>query len=200
MSNEGDQNLSEGARAFLQTAHPAHVEYLRDVPVNTLEYFFSVIGRLDSEEHADIIMHLFLYSLPDMGSDPAGKRFNVPAVNRESVAAFTERCRRAARVISEPAVIIGLVTGTLSQLYRLGDVTAVEATKSRLMRMGEMGMRGELGDAGPEADSAMDWLVNHMENLPEKAERAHALYVYFCENVVQRLIEQSPFSGSQGGA
>lgn len=193
MNNEPNQNLPEGLRPFLSAAHPAHVEYMRKMPVNTLDYFLTVVGELDLEEHADIFRYLFLYSLPECGYDRQAGGINLPEVTRESITAFAARCRRAAQVVSEPAVVTGAVVRALSELFTRGDTSSVEEMKSRLMRMAEKGMRGELGDSGPPPDEAVGWLVDHMEHLPEKTEKAHGLYVHFCENVLRRLLDQPPF-------
>jgi hypothetical protein len=190
VSDAGSQDLSESTRAFLSVVHPAHLEYIRKTPINTLSYFFEVIGTLDSEEHADIIRHLFFYSLPQFGFDSQSQTFKMPEVTRESVNAFSARCRQASMVIGESALIIGLIVGTLSELFGLADTSSVDETKNRLMRMVERSMRGELGDLESLPDDTVGWIVNHMEHLPEKAEKARWIYIYFCENVLQKLLAQ----------
>jgi hypothetical protein len=173
---------------FLSAIHPAHLEYIRSQPVNTLDYFFGLLDALDSEKRFEVLGWTYLLAQRNMSFDAQTGYPRTPKNTAEEYDAFKQRCRSAAQVVSEPLVIIGLVHATLGELFRLGDPTAVEATKSRLVRMAEM-KDSDLEAAGlpRPSDADVAWLVNHITDLPEKAERYYALYVYFCEQVVEQL-------------
>lgn len=45
-----------------------------------------------------------------------------------------------------------------------------------------------MGD--PAAEDSMEWTVNHIEQASERAAAYYALYTYFCEQVIQDLVDE----------
>lgn len=174
---------------FLTAMHPAHIQYIRHPGLNTLRYLLKLLEGLNPEDRVDLLGMAYLFSRPEMGYDSQGGRPEPPNNSDAEFEAFSFRCFKATRIVSEPLLVIGLVHVILESLFNLGDLTSVEETKSRLFRMAEMteAEGRELGITEKPSDADMDWLVNHIENTPERTERYHKLYTYFCENVVSRL-------------
>lgn len=185
------ENSLESRYPFLSIIHPAHIDYIRHSSFNTLNYFFEVLNSLVTEKRAEILRYFFFYSTPKFGYDEQKKSLSVPEVNVESFKAFIDRCRQAATFTSEPVLITGMVTMILTDIFRVGDTTSVEQTKDRLMRMAEIAMKDPQAFRDETAaNDAMDWMVNKMEHVPEQIQEGYKLYVYFCENVLQKLLDQ----------
>src|SRR5206468_4645545 len=50
-----------GEFEFLNILHPAHVTYLRNPPLNTLDYFFNVLDGLEHSERSSFLFGAFLH-------------------------------------------------------------------------------------------------------------------------------------------
>lgn len=172
---------------FLASLHPAHLEYIRDQGVNTLDFFFELLDALPEEHRLDLLGMAYMYTQPNMGYLPGGRRPMNVEPGEASYQAFKARCREAARVVSEPLLVMGLVHGILHSVFTVGDPATVEETKTRLVGLAEHALRDE--DAPP-SEADMRWMVDHIENLPEKARRHYEQYTYFCEHVVRPLMRQ----------
>jgi hypothetical protein len=174
---------------FLAIMHPAHIRYIRHPSLNTLRYFFKLLEEINPEDRVDLLGIAYWYSHPNMGYSQEGGRPAPPDNSDAEFDAFRLRCFKATRIVSEPLLVIGLVHCILDHLFHLGDLTTVEENKSKLVRLAETAQSEGGAPGAPEKPSAADmaWMVDHIERLPEQAERYHSLYTYFCENVVSRL-------------
>jgi hypothetical protein len=173
---------------FLTVLHPAHLEYIRDQGLNTLDFFLELLDGLPLEYRDDLLGMAYMYAQPNMGYPPGGRRPMNVEPGETSYEGFKARCREAARAVSEPLLVMGLVHGILNSIFTLGDPTTVEEKKTRLVELAESPLRDK--DSPQPSDADMRWMVDHIENLPEQAQRYYERYTYFCEHVVRPLMRQ----------
>lgn len=84
---------------------------------------------------------------------------------------------------------------TLSMLFSPSDTTSVDENKNRLVGFAEALMR-EPSQSPNETDELVTWLVDHIEQLPDKKAKSYEQQVYFCESVVQERLNEN-FSNKQ---
>jgi hypothetical protein len=169
----------ESRYPFLRLMHLAHFTYLRELPLNTVDYFLGVLDALDPEKRTKT----FGYGISLLNGDKSDSVQN----SQEDYAAFSKTLRQFGSHPIAALLIIGIVHLALYDLLRLGDTTDVENVKSRLVGFAEHLISKNQGE---EAPPSIEWLVDHIENLSESSEEYHKDYVYFCENVVEKLLAQ----------
>lgn len=169
-------NNSENHRDEL---HPAHSAYIKDLPLNTAEYF---IGTLDALE-PEIRRKMTGYAVWLLNGFSAQTFEN----NEEDYVAFKKNLRRLSGHSIVALIIVGIVHLTLSELIRLGDTADVESAKQRLVGFAEHLIKKDPTEIESES---MKRLVDHIERIPAAAEEYRQLYISFCENVVAKLFEE----------
>src|SRR5262249_9436325 len=106
-------------------------------------------------------------------------------------ALFTEfkmRLREAATVFHEHLIVVGVVHYTLSSLVSLCDITVVEDRREQLGQLID-----NLQKDNAQSARINDFVSHTMDNiisLPEQTEGYYLLYRYFCENLVQSLLDE----------
>jgi hypothetical protein len=175
---------------YLTIMHPAHLEYFHRVPLNTMTFFLEILDKLDAQERHEIMYGAFLAVIESVETAQGIQR------KTEKVAvsydAFKKVCKTLPWGIGT-LLIISTVHLALSTLFSASDTTSVEDDKNRLVEFAEFAMRNPPPrEQAEEDDKFMKWLVEHIENLPETKTKNHKQYVYFCENVVQPLLNEKP--------
>jgi hypothetical protein len=168
---------------FLRIMHPAHFEYLKKGPTSTLNYLIQTLHGLDPNIRHEILrLPTLAMMLPFISDNDIIRLSERPdALFGE----FEERCRDAAEVLAEGFVALAVVEGVLRALFSLSVEGRVDEAKDLHIWLAESLQRR--GEGTPEVISL---LVEEATDLPEKAQRSYKLYLYFCENVVRKLLEE----------
>ena len=175
---------------YLTIMHPAHLAYVHDLPLNTMNYFLETLDRLEPTERHEIMYGAFLAMVESLeevqGIEPKTDKTKI------TYEIFRERCVTLPWGIGT-LLIISAVHLTLLTLFSGSDTTSVDEDKNRLVEFAEHAMRNPPpSDQTKQDDRFMEWLVDHIENLPETKAQNYKQYVYFCENVLQPLLNEKP--------
>ncbi len=104
---------------FLSIMHPAHLAYIRHLPLNTIADFLDTLDRLDAQQRYEIMYPAFLFAIRPTEKDPATGRLKVLENNEATYELFKRECREAAAAIEERLFVAALVHLTLSYLFNL---------------------------------------------------------------------------------
>jgi hypothetical protein len=178
---------------FLSIMHPAHLRYIRNVPLNTLEYFLDILDGLDADKRHEIMSTVFYLMIVPAENPMSAEEFD-PAIMEDKEAVyerFKARCRECASVLTEGLLVSSVVHYALQYVFDLGDKTTVDAVKDRIIGVLEFIQSDPHTAAlGEEHERFMSMMVDHVEKTPERTDQFYMLYMYFCENVIIPLLDQ----------
>jgi hypothetical protein len=176
---------------YLAAMHPAHLLFMRHLPFNSLDYFLDLLKKMDTEKRAALMPTLYTHVGLCDKDGLGGLVFKQDSP--EAFEAFCAHCREGSALIFDRLLITGLVQVALDYLFHLGDTTGVEATRARV-REAIDGTHKKIDEISGHAAAEYlpdEWMENHLSQLPEQTARFRALYVYFCETVLQKLYEEN---------
>ena len=174
----------EDTYPFLRVIHPTHFRYLKDAPLCTLNEFFQVLESLNPEmRHKITQISGYFILIIEKPKEELLELINDPEALYID---FELQCRKTAKVFNELLIVLGIVQYTLTELFRLGDTTCVDEAKDRIIGLIESS-KNKVVEYTEATENSISKLVEHVTYLPEKTEQYYELYIYFCENVLQKL-------------
>ncbi len=185
-----------GEYPFLDILHPAHIQYIRNPPRNSLDYLFRVLDGVDLEMRNNVMTITFMTFVHPSTRKPRSSDETIRDLITEpyGYAAFKTKCYDLSQMIDEFALVQCVITFTLSFAFRMGDLTRVSETIENNRRAAEEFAR-ELSKNPPE-DRARDLRVVLKGSLaaakeaPERVSKCYKQYVAFCDSVVLPLFAE----------
>jgi restriction endonuclease len=181
--------------SFLALIHPAHLLYIKDCPLNTMGYLFSLLETLEPGKR-DTLMGWVYSSIirPRYREAITGKETLLELrIDEVSYEVFKKRCSDLTNVIEEHLLVISIVTFVLQAMLHIGNTTATDEVKDRFTHMIEFFERGDLdeGETAGDRNRFLNMLREGKETADTRAQDNYALYEYLCENIVSRLLLQN---------
>lgn len=183
---------------FLNIVHPAHLEYVKRVQINTLGYLFDCLDKLEEgkrEKIMDWIQEGVIrprYREPVHGDETIAQ-LQVDTVDYDS---FKRKCYEIQRagLLGDMLLTSLIVNFLLQATFNYGDTTSVDQKQARLKD--DIDFMGQLERTDPSMKERVRRLRPRLEQslreLPDRAKEGYELYVYFCENVVAKLLREKP--------
>lgn len=190
---------------FLDLMHPAHLWYIRNPPLNTIDYFFSLTENLD-EEKRDLIFESTYSAI-------INPRFRKPVTREETLgdlmidevdyAAFKTKILSIEDLLFEQFLIQSIINYTLRHAFMWGDKTNMEEIiKNNQGYLEFLEKRSdELKDrfndkygleiSNYEIEDLLEKMKHFIKKIPEQTDKYYKLYLYFCDEVVSELFKQS---------
>ena len=193
--------------SLISIMHPSHVTYFRRRPVNTLDYLFQQLDELVPEIRQHLLYGVGQYIMPPNISDDDEDHL----VFHYEI--FKAHCHELvlSGAIDQRILIFTIVSYTLQSWLTLGDKTAIDETLVKhakaipTMKKAFEGIEpkehdlaimdhfykrtGKSNENKTFADMYMDMFQSvFLDSLPERVNANHDLYVYFCEQVVEKLL------------
>ena len=169
--------------------HPAHLEYVHHLPLNSMKYFLEILDSLDAQERHEIMYFAFVVVIDSM----------------ETAQGVETKTEKGAVNMKPSKKLHGSALGNRlivdhfcdaphsSQLFNASDTTSIDENKSRAVEFAEFVMRTPPPpEQAEEHEKFKKWLVDHIENLSETKSKNYTQYVYFCESVVSPLLNEKP--------
>lgn len=189
---------------FLSIMHPAHVLYIKNTPLNTLEYLFTILDRLEPEKRDDIMSWAYpfiirpRYRKPVTGKE-SRKELEIDEVSYE---AFKNKCRELIDMMEERLLTLSIITLTLQSMLHIADVTSIDESRDRYTFMIEYYENAENRKGKDEEDlnQFISWLKGQRQNTDNRIQENHSLYEYFCEDVIEELLLEDIRHGQAHGA
>jgi hypothetical protein len=189
-----------GELEFLNIMNPAHLAYIKGLKFNTLEYFFDCLDNLEKNKRDEItgwLRHIIIKPRerePVTGYETIGELL----IDKVDYDAFRSKCFQIANsgVIDGTTLVFFMVNFLLQSTFVIGDSTLIEQKAENLKDFLEFLKNLELKE--PQKRRYFDEIVipRHEEiiaTLPDRIRECYALYTYFCENVVSKLLDEYPF-------
>ena len=201
----------------LELLHPAHVVYLREFPFSSLDYLFEVFDGLDRVKRDLILKCLSSFfrerrrrSTKSASNNEIIGRFLRMMNETISMTQFRQQCITAVKYVNEPMLVFSIVSYVLVNLFEDAGLSLTD-TKIDLakwdLKMIEEQLKGktEIPQITYREDfSVIKSQVKVADIISEKREKLKdirkvskdnvALYEYFCEEVVAKLLVQRTFT------
>lgn len=182
---------------FFEFMHPVHLEFLRKPPINTLEYFFTILDQCDLSFRREAFGMAFLAIINPRSREPEdiehqtiGELFDRPVGYVE----FKKKCRELAFSVYEGFLVNSFVYDALRWAFSRADPTALE--EQRLFFEGVIKLAENevlIGTDSPEGTRSMVAHAKEMQqNVGSKLDQNIDFYFNLCENVVAKLFKEPP--------
>jgi hypothetical protein len=181
---DSNQDLKETNTLNLNQIHPAHIRYIQLPPLNSLEYFFDLLDKMDNEKRDKILELTYIRVL---GGD-------------YSYTSFKNKIQTLSTTVSSSFLVNSIVNYTLSFNISFFNINKLSPEQDQSIyvfnkvRSKRIELNEPLGN--PENDyENFKLYLNHMENImdgtEERDEKCYEWYTYFCDMVVDKLYDES---------
>lgn len=180
---------------FLNILHPAHVRYLRFPPINSLDYFFTVLDRLETKERSTFLLGAFVSIINpafDEPTDPKRQSLSDLARGKINYPEFRKKCYRLAHYMSPHYLIQGIIFSQLSEAFICADKTNIQEGREKLKQALSY-FEEELRKPQQDAESlrmCIRQTTNSIEHIEENTNRHYDSYCSFCEKVITPLLDE----------
>jgi hypothetical protein len=186
--------LSDGLD-FVEIMHPLHLQYISEIGVNTLDYFFAVIEELDAFKRNKILENIYFYVIdPKMRSPVTGKeKMGDLFIEKCDYNAFKEKCYSLLHYTGEEFLTKSITNLILASLFHLGNKTLINkniiAHTFVLQRLKEK-LNFAVDEEKKEILEHIKFTENFIKNLDEHTKEYYSLYFSFCNKVLPKLIKE----------
>lgn len=183
---------------FLNIIHPAHLEYIKHIQINTLNCLFECFDNLDSLKRDKITGWLWEDIIRPRRRNPVhgGETLADLRIDPINYEIFKQKCYtlQVSSGLSE-MFIVSLIVGFLLQaMFGLGDLTTIDQAVARQKDMLDFLEKRKEADPthGEELEKFKNNFELSMRETPDRMKDGYKIYTYFCENVVSKLLEEKP--------
>lgn len=183
-----------GEFPYLSIMHSAHLMYLKNPPINTLDYLFKTLDKIDAQKRDEIMSLTFLSIIQPRFHKPITGKETIKElmIDKISYEVFREKCRKLTNDIEPSMLIFLIVVYTLKYIFDLGDTTSIdekiEACKSGIEDL-QISIKTK-DDNRETLETVIEELQNKIKSIFDNVKKHYALYEYFCENVIVELFKQ----------
>lgn len=179
---------------FLDGLHPAHLEYLRKPPINTLPYFLEILDSLEPQQRQDWFSFEYLCvinpgaKMPISGDQVLGELLLKPVSYHE----FKKACGALQDKIADLFLIQAIIYSVLGRLSRAGDLSSQQEVEEQhcfsIQFFQEQIAKGNPDKADLEGCIRMS--TEMLNNVEETLHKNHERYIEFCETVLPHLFRE----------
>lgn len=179
---------------YISILHPAHKQFLRRPPINTVEYLLEIADQLDHEVRdawlGDSYLHIINpgYVEPTSGEQVMGELLRTPVTYHE----FKKALRRNRNYVSEVFLVHGVISKVLSGLLNRGDVTGLQEFED-FHRSAIEFFEGKL-KSEPEQSKSLESCIrmskHKLETIEADLKRGYEVYAEFCERFLVPLFDE----------
>lgn len=184
-----------GEFEFLNILHPAHVTYIRHPPINTFDYFFGLLDRLEPTERRSFFCGSFM-SVINPGFDKAtdAKRQTLGELARGKITytEFRKKCYEIGQHISPHFLVQAIVFHELAAGFNCADKTSIQQVRGN-MKASISFFEKELEDPTQDRETieaCIQDLKSSIEDIEERTAAHYERYRLFCEEIVVPLLEE----------
>ena len=183
-----------GDYPFLDLLHPAHLEFLRNSPMNTLDYFFGILDPLEHEKRREALGLTFLQFVNPSAKQPTSTHQTLGdlLIGPSGYAEFRDKCYALRKLLPDFVLIRSIVALTLNDLFQMGDLTRTQELIER--HKDSIGFFQEkLKEHSSEARDLLSCIKmsqKMIETIPQRTKGAYELYTWFCDEIVAKLFRE----------
>lgn len=173
---------------FINLLHPVHLEYIRNPPLNSLDYLFNVLDGADAKKRDN--MFSFVTS-------------SFLGLKEPTYENFKKRVLELSKQYYSQFLIESIINFTLAHIFNLGDKTSIPQFIKSQENIIKFAKLSQSGDINPndyysvnedKLDSTTKKMVKESEERIKNAEKIfedkYQDYIYLCENIVGPLFDQ----------
>ncbi|GLY39619.1 hypothetical protein Amsp01_056430 [Amycolatopsis sp. NBRC 101858] len=182
--------------AFLSIMHPAHLEYIKSIQLNTLDYLFECFDALETTKRDQITGWLWEPIIQPRYREPVNKNETLRQmqIDPTDYDIFKRTCYEIKRsgILSE-ILLTSLIVGFLLQaMFGHGNTSSIDQVMRRYKDTLEFMAKLEQADSSKRelVEKSRPRFEELMRETPDRIRDGHKLYIYFCEKVVVRLLQQ----------
>jgi hypothetical protein len=189
--------------SFLSLLHPAHVLYLQEPPLNSLDYFMTLLNQLDPIKRDEALGWAYHFVIRPRYKEPVtGKEtMRELLINNVSYDSFKNKCIeiRNAGKFDEGLLVLSITSFVLSWLIKQGDISsidnAIQSAKDVLAQL-KKDLAEKAGEK-KQIEKLIKSTEERIKNIPSNMRQTYEIYKYYCENVVAPLLVEKLFSLSE---
>lgn len=191
---------------FLNLMHPAHLWYMRDPPMNSLDYLFNLIENIDGGKRDEIFSFAYLAIINPRSREPTfdeGETMGDLRIDDVDYDAFKTKTQRLASILFEQFLITSIIQFTLENIFNLSDMTEMNHVIKKQEKFIEELEKIKSGEVDPEfnklftrdkiqenCDRIIESTKKRIQDMPKNYEKRYELYIYFCDKIVSELFQE----------
>ena len=182
-----------GGFPHLALMHPAHIMYSSNLNINTLEYLFELLDKLDDQKREELLGYTSFVIVNPRIRDPISgdEKFGDLIVDDCSYTALKEKCFSLTQTIPRGFVVEIVVDHILRTVFHSADQTRIEGWKETdewmIKDYQEQIERGR----DPEFyQSMIEITTKKLQSVEQRTKQRYQLYEYFCKNVIVPLLTE----------
>ncbi|MGF7118025.1 hypothetical protein J2749_001012 [Methanobacterium oryzae] len=201
MENESELTSILEKYPYLEEMHHAHLNYIRQPPMNSLDYLFGLIEDMDEEKRDKIFDMTYMAIINPRFREPTftkGEKRGDLLLDKVDYGAFKDKVYSLSETVPAHFLIQSIISFTLTHIFDFGDESKLEELIGRHMERVEMAdevksdeskmNESKMTETG--LDRYLELTGNMLNEFPERSKENYELYTYFCENVVSKLYNQ----------
>lgn len=179
---------------FISIMHPNHLLYIKKYRNNTLDYFFQIMDVVDEKKRDIILSFPYLYIInPKLRKALPGKEKHIDLFMAEmNYENFKKKCYEIEQYY--PKILVNYVTDSILKiLLDFGDLTSIDEKIKTLedLRSFAIGLqKGEQFFKDEVFESGLKLTSKTIGEMPEKTKENYSLYIFFCENILSKLLQE----------
>jgi hypothetical protein len=188
---------------FLAIMHPVHLKYIKEVPMNTINYLFECIERLDTEKRDGLFSVAYDFIIRPRYREPITRNETMRdlLIDEMSYPAFKKKCYKiiASGEISQYVLTHFIVSSVLNFAFAIGDTTNTDKAASAFLPMMKFHQyQMEIGRGDKEEHlRIVESYQRQIDETPQRIQRNYEHYVYLCEQFIDRLFAEPYLSNEE---
>ncbi len=171
--------------------HPAHIQYIKSIRPNSLNYFLKLLDSLRPQKRESMLQFAFLGVIDcEIGEPVTGlETFNELLINKVDYYTFRKKCLNLTQVVAESFIVSSIVNCTLQYLLKFGDKTQIDkimANYDSTIEHAQKLIEENKGDL-EQNKRIVKTMVELKKNCPDQINKNYELYLEFCECIVKEL-------------
>lgn len=198
--------------SFLNIIHPNHLNYIKELHINTLDFFFEAMDDIDADIRDKILdfPYLFIINPKIRKSVPKNGTVGDLFIDKMDYETFKSKCYDIEQRYPNISVANYVTDIILKIFIDYGDTTSLDKKikkleylkESALERQKEKAFVDKIIEGGFEPEEVMEHgiqlLNKFISEASENIKGHYSVYHYFCENVLSKLLQEEIWNKFDG--
>lgn len=176
---------------LISELHPSHIKYCSKPYINKLDFFFELMDKFDPGIRKEIINIVIPFFIKPRFREPQNEYETIGELLLDPIdyKSFKTKCYNLRETLVESLIVKSIVNSCLEWAFNYGNKT----------RISEVIKTNEYIIEGIESNSNLDEKQKNkiikdtrkrIQELPKKTEEAYERYIIFCEEIVNKLMNE----------
>lgn len=174
----------------LNLLHPAHIEFMLDAPLATLDTLFGILDELSPKDRDEFLawvmepMILPRYRKPRPGDSIADLR-----IDPVNYSVFKEKCRQIQ--MDEHLLVHLIVSFTFQSYFQVGDYTRADVVRKTNQDF-ILFLQNRIEKGADDPESLAKWIADRKadsDTIEQRLKANYNRYLVFCDRVLRPLLQ-----------